>query len=605
MRKIQQLKQWTNEKVGRSKKPAIDEELQQLITETDLHRQYFEKLQKVLGDYIHIYDKKIDFQGEKKTLPVNAIGLLTVNFGSSYSADSALGKALLKFGKAHTKLSEYQADFVSRTRKGFEIYLNSLAIEMKSYSQLKKKYDHRRLDLDDIQERVKKSSKEKPQLVQELRVQEDKYEETLDELTRKIFNLKNSSNKHIDSLKEFCLSEIEYHRNSVEVLSQAYDSMSKLHEKEGSYTSFSTNSYSNPATSERRSTNNSNKRSSYSSYQNSLNQESIISYSSNSTYASASPVFESPSLRSSIISHTSRHIAAQKPIRQVRANFDFTAEASNELSLKAGDIINVIAEIDEGWWQGEIADGSGRSGIFPHNYTTEITPHILNGGSLSSLTTSISEELPIPIGGSFSSLTTSINEEQSVPTGESIPSLTNSINKEQSVTTEKSLSSLTNSVNKEQSVTTEKSLSSLTNSVNKEQPDTNEGSLSSVNISANKEHPISTEGSLSSSVNTSISKEQPITIGKSVSSVNTSVNEETRTLINTDINIDDSHETNNHKTSDVSEQQKIVKDDLKKNADTTLLRSESSTSNATTTNVDACDCDNCSLDVSKPPLCNK
>jgi hypothetical protein len=362
--------------------------------------------------------------------------------------------------------------------------------------------------------------------------------------------------------------------------------MSKLHEKEGSYTSFSTNSYSNPATSERRSTNNSNKRSSYSSYQNSLNQESIISYSSNSTYASASPVFESPSLRSSIISHTSRHIAAQKPIRQVRANFDFTAEASNELSLKAGDIINVIAEIDEGWWQGEIADGSGRSGIFPHNYTTEITPHILNGGSLSSLTTSISEELPIPIGGSFSSLTTSINEEQSVPTGESIPSLTNSINKEQSVTTEKSLSS-------------------LTNSVNKEQPDTNEGFLSSVNISANKEHPISTEGSLSSSVNTSISKEQPITIGKSVSSVNTSVNEETRTLINTDINIDDSHETNNHKTSDVSEQQKIVKDDLKKNADTTLLRSESSTSNATTTNVDACDCDNCSLDVSKPPLCNK
>lgn len=47
------------------------------------------------------------------------------------------------------------------------------------------------MDLDEIQARVKKSSKEKPQLVQELRVSQDKYEESLDELTKKIFDLNN------------------------------------------------------------------------------------------------------------------------------------------------------------------------------------------------------------------------------------------------------------------------------------------------------------------------------------------------------------------------------------------------------------------------------
>jgi len=33
----------------------MDEDLKQLIQETDLQREYFERLQKTLGDYIHIY----------------------------------------------------------------------------------------------------------------------------------------------------------------------------------------------------------------------------------------------------------------------------------------------------------------------------------------------------------------------------------------------------------------------------------------------------------------------------------------------------------------------------------------------------------------------
>jgi len=92
MKKIHQLKQWTNEKVGRAKKTEMDEDLKQLIQETDLQREYFERLQKTLGDYIHIYDKKVDTQEEKKIQPVNAIGLVTINFGTIYPNNSAFGK---------------------------------------------------------------------------------------------------------------------------------------------------------------------------------------------------------------------------------------------------------------------------------------------------------------------------------------------------------------------------------------------------------------------------------------------------------------------------------------------------------------------------------
>jgi len=262
---------------------------------------------------------------------------------------------------------------------------------MKSYSQLKKKYDHKRLDLDEIQERVKKSSKEKPQLVQELRVSQDKYEESLDELTKKIFDLNNRNNKHLESLKDFCLSELEYHRNAVDILTDVYNAITELHEDEGSYDTYATNLSSN-ATNERRGTLNSynSRKSSYSSYYNSFNQDINHSRSNSSSYSPA--VYESPSIKSSIISQAPAPIPRQSVsknyLRQVRANFDFTAEASNELSMKAGDIINVISEIDEGWWQGEMADGSGRTGIFPQNYTSEITPQNQIKSSVSSATTS-------------------------------------------------------------------------------------------------------------------------------------------------------------------------------------------------------------------------
>jgi len=380
MKKIHQLKQWTNEKVGRSKKTEMDEELKQLISETDLQREYFERLQKTLGDYVHIYDKRMDTQEEKKIHPVNAMGLLTINFGTIYPPNSAFGQALLRYGEAHTKLSENQSDFVSRSRRGFETYLNSFGAEMKLYSQLKKKYDRRRLELDEIQDRVKKSSKEKPQLVQDLRVSQDKYEESLDELTRKIFDLNNCNGRHLESLKEFCLSELEYHRNAVEILTDAFNSISELREEEGSYENYTTNLSSNQSTNRRSTYNSYSRKSSYSSYQNSLSQEAVPSRSNSSSYSpAASPIYESPSLRSSTVNQAPAPVprqttVTQKPLRQVRANFDFTAEASNELSMKAGDIINVITEIDEGWWQGEMADGSGRTGIFPQNYTTEITP---------------------------------------------------------------------------------------------------------------------------------------------------------------------------------------------------------------------------------------
>ncbi|KAF9199198.1 hypothetical protein BGZ49_010714, partial [Haplosporangium sp. Z 27] len=60
--------------------------------------------------------------------------------------------------------------------------------------------------------------------------------------------------------------------------------------------------------------------------------------------------------------------------KQVRALYTFDATAEGELSIQKGDIIRIVEEIDEGWWEGELVDANGvrQTGMFPSNYCEEV-----------------------------------------------------------------------------------------------------------------------------------------------------------------------------------------------------------------------------------------
>ncbi|KAI9253392.1 hypothetical protein BDA99DRAFT_540643 [Phascolomyces articulosus] len=62
-----------------------------------------------------------------------------------------------------------------------------------------------------------------------------------------------------------------------------------------------------------------------------------------------------------------------------KALYSFPGDRDEDLAFKAGDIITVLEEINEGWWLGEVRDQQGHKhcGIFPLNYTAELeTPEI-------------------------------------------------------------------------------------------------------------------------------------------------------------------------------------------------------------------------------------
>lgn len=64
----------------------------------------------------------------------------------------------------------------------------------------------------------------------------------------------------------------------------------------------------------------------------------------------------------------SRSSGTSKDRKLMKALFDFSG-SNDELSFKAGDEIEVLNEVLDDWWLGEI---DGRKGLFPTNYTTAV-----------------------------------------------------------------------------------------------------------------------------------------------------------------------------------------------------------------------------------------
>ncbi|KAJ3611416.1 hypothetical protein NHX12_021431 [Muraenolepis orangiensis] len=78
----------------------------------------------------------------------------------------------------------------------------------------------------------------------------------------------------------------------------------------------------------------------------------------------------SVSLRASSGS-SSRAVSEQIRKRRFKAAFSYVPQNEDELELKIGDIVEVLTEVEEGWYEGLL---NGKTGMFPSNFTKEIVP---------------------------------------------------------------------------------------------------------------------------------------------------------------------------------------------------------------------------------------
>uniref|UniRef100_A0A8C5SXF0 SH3 domain-containing protein n=1 Tax=Laticauda laticaudata TaxID=8630 RepID=A0A8C5SXF0_LATLA len=56
--------------------------------------------------------------------------------------------------------------------------------------------------------------------------------------------------------------------------------------------------------------------------------------------------------------------------RRCQVAFSYMPQNEDELELKVGDIIEVVGEVEEGWWEGVL---NGKTGMFPSNFIKELS----------------------------------------------------------------------------------------------------------------------------------------------------------------------------------------------------------------------------------------
>ncbi|XP_066475300.1 SH3 domain-containing kinase-binding protein 1 isoform X1 [Tiliqua scincoides] len=77
----------------------------------------------------------------------------------------------------------------------------------------------------------------------------------------------------------------------------------------------------------------------------------------------------SPLLLSETIIRTSKK-GERNRRRRCQVAFSYMPQNEDELELKVGDIIEVVGEVEEGWWEGVL---NGKTGMFPSNFITELS----------------------------------------------------------------------------------------------------------------------------------------------------------------------------------------------------------------------------------------
>lgn len=174
---------------------------------------------------------------------------------------------------------------------------------------------------------------------EEIRVAEEKFEESKELTETAMNNLLENEVEQMAQLQSFIESQMEYHRQAADVLQSL---MSTLEDKRH-------DAASRPK------------------------REHVPKRVSSHYYESPNE-FESSNSGSYSFNNTSPHMS--KPTKQpcAEALYDFDPENEGELGFKEGDIVNLISQIDENWFEGSV---NGQTGYFPINYVKVVVdlPH--------------------------------------------------------------------------------------------------------------------------------------------------------------------------------------------------------------------------------------
>ena len=179
-----------------------------------------DRMQQSTSAYIKSLSKRDQGDGKEKQLPVAWFGTTMVSHGDDFEPDSEFGQSLLGLGRANERIARMQETYCANATSSWLESVERSLVQMKEYQAARKKLEQRRLAYDTASAKMQKSKKEDYRMEEELRSQKAKYEESNEEVYRRMLDIKEAEVDSVADLTSFLEAELSYYDRCREVLLQ-------------------------------------------------------------------------------------------------------------------------------------------------------------------------------------------------------------------------------------------------------------------------------------------------------------------------------------------------------------------------------------------------
>ncbi|KAF2160683.1 hypothetical protein M409DRAFT_70226 [Zasmidium cellare ATCC 36951] len=219
-KKLDRLKQWGKERMGGEVKTETTDEFKSLEMEMQLRHDGMDRLKKSADAYILHTSKREKYQDKEQQLPVGYFGSMMVAHGDDFEPDSEFGQCLSTLGRANERIARMQETYCANATSSWLESLERSLVQMKEYQRARKQLDTRRLAYDTAAIKMQKSKKEDFRMEEELRQQKMKYEESSEDVYRRMLDIKEAEVESVQDLTSFLEAELTYYDRCRELLLQ-------------------------------------------------------------------------------------------------------------------------------------------------------------------------------------------------------------------------------------------------------------------------------------------------------------------------------------------------------------------------------------------------
>ncbi|XP_037562732.1 endophilin-A isoform X5 [Dermacentor silvarum] len=379
-KQINKANQYVSEKIGGAEGTKFTDEYMEMERKIDLTSELVEELIVKTKEYLQpnpasraklMVSTKLRGPGKTHAYPQpeGVLGESMTKYGTDLGEESPFGQSLIEAGEALKQLADIKYALEDNVKQNFLEPLTQLQNkDLKDVLHHRKKLQGRRLDYDC---KKRKQLKGGHLTEDEIKLAEDKFEESFNLASLGMFNLLQNDVEQISQLHALAEAFCEYHQQCAEVLQGLTE---RLLEQKAEAAGRDREPYEPKKLSDLNLTaihdDISPMVESGGGYFNGEPQQNSLFFSSAPTVPTDGGWGDGCGSASPLPSPV-RSPARAPRAPTCRALYDFEPENEGELGFHEGDLISLVRRVDDNWYEGSI---DGHTGMFPVNYVEVVVP---------------------------------------------------------------------------------------------------------------------------------------------------------------------------------------------------------------------------------------